>query len=465
MNTGSPKKDWAGIRVVVLGFARQGKAVARYCAQHGAEVIVSDMRPAEDFVELQRELADLPIKYVFGGHPDDLLEGANLLCLSGGVPVDSPSAKLALEMGVQLSNDAQLTLEASPAPVIGITGSAGKSTTTALVGSMARADAQRSGWQVWVGGNIGRPLLEDVDVIDPEDFVVMELSSFQLELMTVSPAVAVVLNITPNHLDRHHTMEAYVAAKRRILSFQSTDSTAVLGREDPIAWGLRNKVRGKLVSFGFQPAEGIQGTYVHKGSIWLRDEDGEHELFGETAVQLRGQHNLLNVIAATAIASTAGISHEAMEEGVRTFKGLPHRMEFVRRVRGVDWFNDSIATAPERSIASMRAFDQPIVLMAGGRDKDLEWSTFAEEVYMRVDRLILFGEAASKIASHIQPRGKDELPRSVEIVEGLDEAVQAAARVARPGDVVLLAPGGTSFDEFLDFEARGERFRQLVQAL
>jgi UDP-N-acetylmuramoylalanine--D-glutamate ligase len=349
--------------------------------------------------------------------------------------------------------------------VIGITGSAGKSTTTALVGNMARADAQNADWQVWVGGNIGRPLLEDLDVIDPGDFVVMELSSFQLELMTVSPSVAVVLNVTPNHLDRHRTMEAYVAAKERILSFQSSEDTAVLGREDPVAWSLRTKVRGKLLSFGLEPAKGIHGTYLHKGAVWLRDDEGEHELFEVDAVQLRGQHNLMNVSAASVIASAAGISHQAMEEGVRSFKGLPHRLEFVRRVKGADWFNDSIATAPERSIASMRTFDQPIVLMAGGRDKDLEWGTFAEEVYKRVDRLILFGEAASKIASQIRPGKKDEFPRSIEIVDGLEEAVMAAARVARPGDVVLLAPGGTSFDEFIDFEARGERFRELVQAL
>jgi len=456
---------WIGRRVVVLGFARQGKAVAGYCARLGAQIVVSDVRPEEEFVDLKRELDDLPIEYVFGGHPEDLLEGADLLCLSGGVPADSPLVKLALDKGVRLTNDAQLTLEASPAPVIGITGSAGKSTTTALVGNMARIEAQHTGRRAWVGGNIGRPLLDDLDEIRPDDMVVMELSSFQLELMTVSPHVGVVLNITPNHLDRHRTMEAYIAAKERILTFQSSADTAILGRDDPNAWGLRKKVRGSLLSFGREPADELLGTFAQKGSIWLRNTEGEHALFEETAIQLRGEHNLLNVIAAGAIASAVGISREAIEEGVRTFKGLPHRMEFVRRVNGADWVNDSIATAPERSIASMRSFDQPIVLLAGGRDKDLDWDTFAEEVYRRVDRLILFGEAAAMIASHIGPRNQDELPRSVEIVGGLDEAVQAAARVARPGDVVLLAPGGTSFDEFIDFEARGERFRELVQAI
>ncbi len=439
--------------------------MARYCAQHGANVIVSDMRPAEDFVDIRQELEGLPIDYVFGGHPAELVEDADLLCLSGGVPADAPLAKLALEKGIQLSNDAQLLLEASPAPVIGITGSAGKSTTTALVGSMALADARWSEGQVWVGGNIGRPLLEDLDEIQAGDLVVMELSSFQLELMTLSPQVAAVLNVTPNHLDRHQTMEAYTAAKERILSFQSADDLAVLGRDDPGAWDLRSKARGRLLSFGFEEEGAWAGTFLQSGSVWLRDEEGEHELFKETAMELRGQHNLLNVLAASAIGSAIGITHEAMEEGVRSFRGLPHRLEFVRRVNGADWFNDSIATAPERAIAAMHAFDEPIVLLAGGRDKDLDWDTFADEVCKRVDRLILFGEAASKIASYFGPRRDRKLPRSIDIFDGLDGAVQAAARIARPGDVVLLAPGGTSFDEFFNFEARGERFRELVQAL
>jgi len=457
--------QWVGKRIVVLGLARQGKAVARYCSRRGARVIVSDMRPAEDFVEIRRELDDLAIEYVFGGHPPELIDGADLLCLSGGVPVDAPLPKLALEKGVLLSNDTQIMLEATPTAVIGITGSAGKSTTTALVGSMARADGQTPGRQVWVGGNIGRPLLEDLDEIKAGDLVVMELSSFQLELMTLSPQVAVLLNITPNHLDRHHTMEAYSAAKERILTFQTTNDVAVLGREDPAAWSLISNVRGRLLSFGLEPIHEGEGTFVRSGSVWLRDKHGEHELFELAAIQLRGGHNLLNVTAASAICAAIGIKPDAMEEGVRNFRGLPHRMEFVRRVSEVEWFNDSIATAPERSIAAMRAFDQPIVLLAGGRDKDLGWDSFVEEVCQNVTRLILFGEAASMIADHMQPHRDRKLPLSVEICDGLESAVQAAALAARPGDVVLLAPGGTSFDEFVDFEARGEHFRELVLAL
>jgi UDP-N-acetylmuramoylalanine--D-glutamate ligase len=453
------------MRVVVLGFARQGGAIARYCARHGAQVVVSDLKPAEAFVDLREAMDHLPVEYVFGAHPPTLLDDADLLCLSGGVPLEAPLVKLAIDKGIPLSNDAQIFLQACPVPVIGITGSAGKSTTTALVGSMARADVQASGHRVWVGGNIGRSLLEDSDEIGAGDRVVMELSSFQLEVMTLSPHVAALLNITPNHLDRHHTMEAYTAAKQRILRFQSTQDVAVLGREDPSAWALAQQVQGKLFSFGLEPQQDGFGTFVRQEAVWLRDEHGERRLFSNQAIQLRGQHNLLNVTAACAICASVGIKPEAMKEGVLGFQGLPHRLEFVRTVNGADWFNDSIATAPERSIASVRAFDRPIVLLAGGRDKNLEWDTFADVVSQRVDRLILFGEAASKIDAHMQKVSDRERPLSIEICSGLEAAVQAAARLARAGNVVLLAPGGTSFDEFVDFEDRGERFRTLVLAL
>ncbi|HEY68982.1 MAG TPA: UDP-N-acetylmuramoyl-L-alanine--D-glutamate ligase [Anaerolineae bacterium] len=457
--------DWQGARIVVLGFARQGGAIARYCARHGAQVVVSDLRTAEHFMDLQKELEDLPIEYVFGAHPPELLDGTALLCLSGGVPLEAPLVKLAIRKGVKLSNDAQIFLQACPAPVIGITGSAGKSTTTALIGSMARADAKASGRCVWVGGNIGRSLLEDLDKIGAGDRVVMELSSFQLEIMSMSPHIAALLNITPNHLDRHHTMEAYAAAKERILRFQSSQDVAVLGREDPGAWSYASQIKGRLLSFGLEPQVKGVGTFVRGGSVWLRNEQGETQLFETQAIQLRGQHNLINVAAACAICAAMGIAPEAMEEGVRSFQGLPHRLEFVRNLNGADWFNDSIATAPERSIAALRAFDRPIVLLAGGRDKDLKWNTFADEVSQRVDRLILFGEAASKIHAHMQKVADRERPLSIDLCSGLEEAVRAAVRVAREGDVVLLAPGGTSFDEFIDFEERGERFRALVLAL
>ena len=457
--------DWAGMRVVVLGLARQGKAMARYLAEHGAEVTVSDLKTATELAHSTLELDDLDLRFVFGSHPPQLIEGADLLCLSGGVPAGLPLAKQAREMGIRVANDAQIFMEASPAPSIGITGSAGKSTVTALVGQMANAAVLAGTRRGWVGGNIGRPLIAELDHIREIDLVVIELSSFQLELMTISPHIAAILNITPNHLDRHGTMEAYAAAKRRILEFQTPDDTAVLGTEDPAGWELRQVARGRVLVFGWSPTAGYEGAHLEGEEIRLRLEGRESAVCSVEAVNLRGRHNLLNVLAACAIGAAGGLPLEALEAGIRAFTGLPHRLELVRRVRDVDWYNDSIATAPERVMAAIDAFDRPLVLLAGGRDKDLPWERLAALIVKRVDHLVLFGEVAEKVEKAIANHGPQDRPYSVDRTSDLEAAVWAADRVAEPGDVVLLAPGGTSFDEFPDFEARGERFRELVRGL
>ncbi len=451
--------------MVVIGLGRQGKALARFLAERGSRVVVSDVKPAEALTGQREELADVPVEFVLGSHPPELIEGADLVCLSGGVPADLPLAQQARERGIPLSNDSQLFLESCPAPTIGVTGSAGKTTTITLVGRMAAAELASSGRRAWVGGNIGRPLLADLPEVRPEDWVVMELSSFQLELMTTSTRVAAVLNLTPNHLDRHHTLEAYAAAKARILTGQTPEGIAVLGRDDPGAWGFRSLVRGRLLSFGWEPAKAGEGAYVGRDGIRVRIDGRDELACPRQAIALRGEHNVLNVAAACAISAAAGFSTRSMEAGVRGFAGVSHRLEFVRRVNRVDWYNDSIATAPERAMAAIRSFDEPLVLLAGGRDKDLPWEGFAQLVCERVDHLVLFGEAAAKILLAVQAARKHGRPYTWEVCPGLETAVQAAARVAKPGDVVLLAPGGTSFDEFADFVERGERFRMWVEAL
>jgi UDP-N-acetylmuramoylalanine--D-glutamate ligase len=358
--------------------------------------------------------------------------------------------------GLPLSNDSQIFMEAVPCKVIGITGSAGKTTTTTLVGRMAK---YALGARAWVGGNIGLPLLAELDAMRPGDLVVLELSSFQLELMTRSPQAAAVLNVTPNHLDRHVTMAAYTAAKARILAFQESGDWAVLGRDDAGAWGLAAQARGRLAPFGMDDPRMAHCAFRRGGELILRWGDGESAVMNRSMVQLRGEHNLLNVLAACAIAAAAGLPLEAMRAGVQGFGGVAHRLEFVRAWGGADWVNDSIATAPERTMAAIRSFEAPLVLLAGGRDKDLPWEDFAALARQRVRRLILFGEAAETIARAMGPAA--EFTRCA----NLGEAVQAAARIVQPGDVVLLSPGGTSFDEFKDFEERGECFKQLVMNL
>jgi UDP-N-acetylmuramoylalanine--D-glutamate ligase len=456
-------RDWNDLNVVILGAARQGTALARYFVERGARVVLNDHRSTDQLQVAQDSLVDLSIEWVFDGHPLKLLDETDLVCISGGVPLTLPFVLSAQERGIPLSNDSQIFLEEAPCKVVGITGSAGKTTTTILVGRMAAAAAKMStspgkDWQAWVGGNIGSPLIADIDEIEPDDLAIMELSSFQLEIMNLSPQVAAVLNVTPNHLDRHMTMESYTAAKARILTNQSKSDVAVLGLDDPGAWGLADNTQGQLVSFGLSEPMAGSGTYLRHEDICLRTSESDVWLMSQEMVQLRGEHNLYNVLAACAIAFASDLPTEAMRVGVEGFSEIPHRLEFVRSWGGAEWYNDSIATAPERSMAAIRSFDEPLVLLAGGRDKNLPWDDFAKMVRQRVDHLILFGEAADKIANAV---GDVSLTRC----SNLEEAVFMAAQVVQMGDVVLLSPGGTSFDEFRDFEERGECFKHLVMQL
>ena len=457
--------EWRGRRVVVVGLARQGKAVARHFADRGASVVITDLRSADELASAVEELAGSPVEFALGSHPDELVDGADLLCLSGGVPADLPLAQQARRRGIPVTNDSQLFLEACPAKAIGITGSAGKTTTTALLGEMARIWAEGTGRRAWVGGNIGRPLLADLGNVAENDLVVMELSSFQLELMTLSPSIAVVLNLTPNHLDRHRTMDAYRRAKTRILEFQTPADTAVLGAEDDGSWSLRDRVQGQLMAFARRLPSGVDGAELVDEAIVVRRGGAVHSVGPRSAIRLRGEHNLLNVLAACAAAAAAAIPEAAMAEAIAAFRGVPHRLTFVRRAGGVDWYNDSIATTPERSLASLRSFDEPVVLLAGGRDKDLDWREFAAVARRRVDHLILFGEAAAKIAEAVGPLASDARLETIDRSPDLRGAVDLAAHRATAGDIVLLAPGGTSFDEFRDFAERGDRFEEWVKAL
>src|SRR5512143_1845991 len=448
-------------KFLVLGLARQGLALARWLTAQGARVTVSDMKPADQLESEIAALRDLPIHYALGGHPIDLLNDCDVLCLSGGVPIDLPIVLEAKARRIPLTNDAQLFVERCPAPIAGITGSAGKTTTTTLVGEMAKT----AGLTTWVGGNIGNPLISDLEKIQPTDKVMMELSSFQLELMTSSPQVAAVLNVTPNHLDRHPSMEAYIAAKRHILDYQSLDDTAVLGYDDVTARKLSGMARGYVRFFSREKVVG-RGAFVKDDRVMLV-QNHEIDVCGLNEIQLRGAHNVLNVLAACAIASALDIDPEAMRETILKFTGVAHRLQLGREWNGVKFYDDSIATAPERLMAGVQAFAEPIVLLVGGRDKHLPWQAAARLMLDRVKQVIVFGEMAGLVqdAVEAEQRLQPGILQQVQRVTTLVEAVHLAAQVARSGEVVLLSPGGTSYDAFKDFAERGDKFQELVQAL
>ncbi len=455
----------AGKTVVILGFARQGQALARWLPSIGAQVVVSDTRPFGDLADAMLDFLDSPITYALGGHPLELLDNCDLLCLSGGVAPTIPICVAAVERGIPLSNDAQLFIERCPAPVIGITGSAGKTTTTTLVGKMCEA-ADRV---TWIGGNIGDVLLDNLGDMLPEHTVVMELSSFQLELMTRSPEIACVLNVTPNHLDRHGTMEAYMAAKANIFLHQKPEDLCVFSYDDPATNLMTDQAVGRAAWFSLREMV-PDGAFMAGNRLMVvgaGSPDGQpHVVCGREDIRLRGEHNIRNVLAACAIAGAAGVPVEVMRDTIKAFTGVAHRLEIVRVVDGVTYVNDSIATAPERVIAALHSFEEPIILLAGGRDKKLPWAEMATLTAQKVRYLVTFGEYGPAIAEHVRAArllgGRLE---GIDTFKTLDEAVKRAAEVARSGDVVLLSPGGTSYDSYEDFQARGDHFRALVVAL
>lgn len=446
--------------VVVLGMARQGTALARWWVEQGERVTISDNQNADRLGDAIKSLDGLPIEFVLGGHPLSLLDGCDLLCLSGGVPIDLPIVVEARQRNIPLSNDAQVFLERCPASVIGITGSAGKTTTTTLVGEMARA-AHRT---TWVGGNIGNPLIGDLHEMQASDIVVMELSSFQLELMTCSPSIAAVLNVTPNHLDRHGTMDAYAQAKAHILDYQSANDTAVLGYDDAIARSFAKRAKGRVLFFA-REMQDTPGAYVKDDYVVVID-DGERRVCALNEIRLRGAHNVLNVLAACTMAVAAELPVDAMRDAIHNFSGVAHRLQFVREVKGVRYYDDSIATAPERMLAAIHSFDEPVVLLAGGRDKKLPWAEAATVIRKRVRHLIVFGEMAELVAHAVEEqRTAEDVLEQIHHIESLADAVSTAAQIAHAGDVVLLSPGGTSFDAFKDFAERGDAFQKYVREI
>ena len=457
-----------GRHVVVLGIARQGKALARWLPQIGARVTLSDSRPAEALTDVLADLAGAPIEYVLGGHPLELLDTCDVLCVSGGVPLTLPVVQEAMRRGIRVTNDAQLFLERCPAPVLGITGSAGKTTTTALVGAMGRT----AGRQTYVGGNIGDVLLDVLPQIAPDDCVVMELSSFQLELMTVSPTVAAVLNVTPNHLDRHGTMDAYRAAKAQVYLHQQPYEVTVFGWDDPNACHMASDAPGRVAYFSME-RKVISGAYLDGDDLLVTAGDSApghafEVVCRRDVIRLRGDHNVLNTLAACAVAGAAYVPVDAMRRAIASFTGVEHRLETVATLDGVTWVNDSIATAPERVVAALHSYRGPVVLLAGGRDKNLPWDTMAALAVTTCRAVIAFGEYGPQVAEHMHRaklQDSGAVLQRVVLVEGLDQAVAAARQIGQPGDVVLLSPGGTSYDAYQDFAVRGQHFRDLVRAL
>lgn len=440
-----------GKKVMVLGLARTGSAAARFLVQQGADVRVSDCRKESELHRETAALAGLPVRYFLGGEDLSWLEGVDLLIPSPGVPQENPLLREASRRGVEVLSEIELAARFLRAPLIAITGTNGKSTTTALTGEMFKA----GGFNIFVGGNIGAPLIGFAG--GDWDWGVVEVSSFQLEWVeNFRPRIAALLNLTEDHLDRYPDFQAYCAAKERIFAAQDGNDLAVLNRDDPLVWKIRERIRSRVVSFGWTPVD--DGVYATREEIVWRSA-GKEERFSLARAKIQGVHNVENLMAAIAAAKAAGVTASEIQKVIDGFAGLEHRLEFVREKAGVRYFNDSKGTNVGAVVKSLAGFSAPVLLLAGGVDKGGDYAPLENEIRRTVKKLILFGAAREKIRASL-----GHLTDTV-VVENLEAAVRDAYKSSRPGDVVLLSPACSSFDMFRDYTERGKRFKALVQEL
>jgi UDP-N-acetylmuramoylalanine--D-glutamate ligase len=446
--------DVRGKRVLVYSLGIEGRDLARWLLAHEAKVTISDTR-SDEALSAAGAVAPAGIDRLVNGEP--LLDpaGFDLVAVSQSVLRYNPALVRARELGIPLTSQMRLFLQLCPGRTVGITGSSGKSTTTALVGAMAR----EAGLDSIVGGNIGEAMLARLGEIRPETTVILEISHTQLQYTDRSPAIAAVTNVTPNHLDQF-SWDEYVGLKRNILAFQGRDDIAILNADDHTSRALMASVKGKLVRTSIHDEVPGEGAWVDDGEILVRTGSRARPVLPVSDIRLRGEHNLANVTMACAIGAQAGFPPEAIARAVRLFTGVAHRLEVVGRANGATWVNDSIATSPERAIAGLRSFSEPVVLLMGGRDKNLDLDGLRELARSRCRAVVCFGESGPLFHGAMK-----EAVADCTLVPALDQAVSAAAARVHPGDVVLLSPAGTSFDAYPNFEARGEAFRQLVRAL
>lgn len=450
----SPPPDVRGKRVLVYSLGIEGRDLAAWALANEAAVTISDTRTPEALAAAGAAAPDGVERVVTG---EDLLdpEGFDLVAVSQSVLRYNPALHRARALGIPITSQMRLFLQLCRGRTVGITGSSGKSTTTALVGAMAA----QSGIDYVMGGNIGEPMLQRLGEIGPNTTVVLEISHTQLQYTDRSPGIAAVTNVTPNHLDQF-SWDEYVGLKRNILNHQHRGDSAILNADDPTSRALMADTRGRLVRTSIHAEPPGDGAWLDGPDIVVRGGNRVTAVIPRAEILLRGDHNLANVVMACAIGNEAGFPVGAMARAIRSFRGVAHRLEIVGSALGATWINDSIATSPERTVAGLQAFTEPVVLLLGGRDKALPLEGLRELARERCHTVICFGESAELFASGVR-----EAVADTRLVATLEDAVAAAATAVKPGDIVLLSPAGTSFDAYPNFEARGAAFRQLVANL
>lgn len=445
-------------RVLVLGVGVSNRPLVRLLLRYGIDVTCCDKTPREkldaEVLELEAQGAKL---HLGDGYLDGL--SGDVVFRTPGLHPDTPQIKALRESGAVITSEMEAFFALCPARIIAVTGSDGKTTTSTLISELLK----KQGFRVWLGGNIGTPLLDKADEMEPTDQVVLELSSFQLMYFPYSPHIAVITNLSPNHLDIHKDMEEYVAAKENLYLHQNADDVLILNRDNAITHGFAAKTKGRVLEFS-RLMEPDRGVFLRDGVIWRKGETVE-KVLDRSDILLPGIHNVENYMAAI-LAVGDRVSTENIREVARSFGGVEHRIELVREKDGVRYYNDSIASSPTRTIAGLRSFDQKLILIAGGYDKHVPFEPLGPEIVDRVKTLILTGATAPKIEAAVLA-APNYLPGSPEILHEEDfyEAIHLAARVAQPGDVVILSPAGPAFDKFKNFMVRGKEFKKTVMSL
>jgi UDP-N-acetylmuramoylalanine--D-glutamate ligase len=445
-----------GKRFSILGAGKSGLAVARLLKTRRAKVFLSEKGKKNKFEDAARELEEIGVEYEFGDNTHRVLD-ADYIVLSPGVPIDTPIVKLAREKQIKILSEIEIAFDQCEAPIVAITGTNGKTTTTTLVGEIFK----RAGWNTFVAGNIGVAFSEIVDQAKGDkSIVVLEVSSFQLDAIdTFRPKISALLNITPDHLDRYKNYEAYIQSKYRIVENQKGYDVFVYNHDDDHARNCADTVNIRTLGFSLKE-ELKQGAYLVGEDLILRIGREKEVLINRNEIGIPGPHNLMNAMAAALMTRTMGVEYEAIRETLRAFKGVEHRIEFVRELNGVSYYNDSKATNVDSVYFALGSFNSPIILIAGGKDKGNDYSKIAELVKEQVKAIVTVGKGAEKIEKFF----KDVKP-IYSAGMSMEEAVKLAKENAAPGDIVLLSPACASFDMFDNYEHRGKVFKELVNQL
>lgn len=445
-----------GKNVLILGLARSGVAAAVELANLGAKVTASDLKTRDNLKDADR-LELMGVKLVLGEHPHTLLNECDLIVLSPGVPSDLELLYEARKRDIPIISELELGFWFAKAPIIAVTGTNGKTTTTTLIGEILK----NNGNNITLAGNIGIPLIKEVEKADSKDYLVVEVSSFQLEnIMHFRPKISVILNITEDHLNRHKTFENYIEAKARIFENQTEEDYTVLNYDDPIVKSFVNRIKSKIFFFS-QKEELHRGIYVKNGVIVIRENGKIYPLLKAEELGIKGSHNLENALAAACVGWICKVNLNNMAETLKDFHGVEHRLEFVTEINNVKFFNDSKATNPYAAQKSIEALKEPIVLIAGGYDKNSDYTNFVKTFNGKVKKLILIGDTAPIIEETAKENGFLDIQKAT----SLQQAVKLAYDAAKPGDAVLLSPACASWDMFESFEERGRLFKEMVYSL